>query len=43
MAKVLCALYDDPVNGYPKSYPWDGVPKIDRYHRRSIGANAEAH
>jgi hypothetical protein len=31
MAKILCALYDDPVNGYPKSYPWDGIPKIDRY------------
>ena len=21
MAKVLCALYDDPVDGYPKSCP----------------------
>jgi hypothetical protein len=30
MAKILCVLYDDPVNGYPKSYPRDGIPKIDR-------------
>jgi formate dehydrogenase len=31
MAKVLCVLYDDPVDGYPKSYARDGVPKLDRY------------
>ena len=31
MAKVLCALYDDPVDGYPKSYPRDDIPKITRY------------
>ena len=31
MAKVLCVLYDDPVDGYPKSYPRDGLPKIDHY------------
>jgi hypothetical protein len=31
MAKVLCALYDDPVGGYPKSYPRDDIPKITRY------------
>ena len=31
MAKVLCVLYDDPVDGYPKSYARDGLPKIDRY------------
>jgi formate dehydrogenase len=24
-------LYDDPVDGYPKSYPRDDLPKIDRY------------
>ena len=27
MAKVLCVLYDDPVDGYPKSYPRDDLPK----------------
>ena len=31
MAKVLCVLYDDPVEGFPKSYPRDGIPKIDKY------------
>src|SRR5271169_3710086 len=31
MAKVLCVLYDDPVDGYPKSYPRDDLPKIERY------------
>jgi formate dehydrogenase len=32
MAKVLCVLYDDPVDGYPPAYARDGVPKIDGYH-----------
>ncbi|MGH6796718.1 MAG: NAD-dependent formate dehydrogenase, partial [Methylocella sp.] len=31
MAKVICVLYDDPVDGYPKSYPRDDLPRIDRY------------
>jgi len=31
MAKILCVLYDDPVDGYPKSYPRDDLPKIERY------------
>jgi formate dehydrogenase len=31
MAHVLCVLYDDPVNGYPASYPRDDIPKIERY------------
>jgi formate dehydrogenase len=31
MAKVVCVLYDDPVDGYPTSYPRDSIPKIDRY------------
>jgi len=31
MAKVLCVLYDDPVDGYPKSYARDSVPKFDKY------------
>jgi len=31
MAKVLCVLYDDPVEGFPKSYARDGIPKIDKY------------
>jgi len=32
MAKVLCVLYDDPVEGYPPSYARDDVPKVERYH-----------
>jgi len=31
LAKVLCVLYDDPVSGYPKSYPRDNLPKLERY------------
>jgi formate dehydrogenase len=32
MAKVLCVLYDDPVDGYPPAYARDDVPKIERYN-----------
>lgn len=31
MAKILCVLYDDPVDGYPTSYARDDIPKLDRY------------
>ena len=31
MAKVLCVLYDDPVDGYPTSYARDEIPRVDRY------------
>jgi len=31
MAKVLCVLYDDPIDGYPSSYPRDDLPKIEHY------------
>lgn len=31
MAKVLCVLYDDPIDGYPTHYPRDGLPKLERY------------
>jgi formate dehydrogenase len=31
MAKVLCVLYDDPVDGYPTSYARDDLPRIDHY------------
>lgn len=31
MAKVLCVLYDDPIDGYPKSYAHDSIPKIESY------------
>ena len=31
MAKVVCVLYDDPVDGYPKTYARDDIPKISKY------------
>jgi formate dehydrogenase len=31
MAKVVCVLYDDPVDGYPPKYARDDIPKIDHY------------
>lgn len=31
MAKVLCVLYDDPIDGYPTSYARDDLPVIDHY------------
>jgi formate dehydrogenase len=31
MAKILCVLYDDPVDGYPPTYARPDIPKIDRY------------
>ena len=29
--KILCVLYDDPVDGYPKSYARDDIPSLQRY------------
>ncbi|MCW2880844.1 MAG: NAD+-dependent formate dehydrogenase [Sphaerisporangium sp.] len=31
MAKVLCVLYDDPVDGFPTSYARDDLPSIEHY------------
>jgi formate dehydrogenase len=31
VAKVLCVLYDDPVDGYPKAYPRDDLPQLNGY------------
>jgi formate dehydrogenase len=31
MAKVVCVLYDDPVDGYPSTYPRDDLPHLDHY------------
>lgn len=31
MAKVLCVLYEDPITGYPKSYPREDIPKLKKY------------
>ena len=31
MAKILCVLYDDPVDGYPPAYARDDLPAIEHY------------
>jgi formate dehydrogenase len=31
MAKVLCVLYDDPVEGMPTEYARDGLPELSHY------------
>ncbi|MFC0555602.1 NAD-dependent formate dehydrogenase [Planotetraspora thailandica] len=31
MAKVLCVLYDDPVDGYPTTYARDDLPTLSGY------------
>ena len=31
MAKIVCALYDDPVDGYPPKYARDDVPDLGSY------------
>ncbi len=31
MAKILCVLYPDPVDGYPTTYARDDVPVISSY------------
>ena len=42
MAKVLCVLYDDPVDGYPPSYARDEVPTIEGYHDGQTTPTPEA-
>jgi len=29
--KIVCVLYDDPVDGYPQSYARDDIPKLQHY------------
>ncbi len=31
MAKIVCVLYPDPVDGYPTSYAREGLPGLERY------------
>jgi formate dehydrogenase len=31
MAKVICVLYDDPIDGYPPAYARDSIPTIEAY------------
>src|SRR5207342_3555792 len=32
VAKVLCVLYEDPVDGHPSSYAREAIPRIERYY-----------
>src|SRR4029453_12594202 len=31
MGKILCVLYDDPIDGMPQAYARDDIPTLDRY------------
>lgn len=31
MAKILCVLYEDPVDGYPETYARDDLPALEEY------------
>jgi formate dehydrogenase len=42
MAKILCVLYDDPVDGYPPPYPRSAVPAVERYHDGQTTPTPEA-
>ena len=42
MAKIVCVLYDDPVDGYPKTYARDDIPKIDQISRWPNGPDPAA-
>jgi formate dehydrogenase len=42
MAKVLCVLYDDPVDGYPESYARDDIPRITSYPGGQTAPTPEA-
>lgn len=42
MAKVLCVLYDDPVDGYPTTYARDDIPTITSYPGGQTAPTPEA-
>jgi formate dehydrogenase len=42
MAKIVCVLYDDPIDGYPTSYARDDIPKIDSYPGGQTAPSPEA-
>jgi formate dehydrogenase len=31
MVKVICVLYDDPIDGHPETYARDVIPKLEQY------------
>ena len=43
MAKVVGVLYADPVDGYPKNYARDDIPKITKYPDGQTHAHPERH
>jgi formate dehydrogenase len=42
MAKILCVLYDDPIDGMPRSYARDSVPELSSYPDGSSLPSPEA-
>jgi formate dehydrogenase len=42
MAKVLCVLYDDPIDGMPRSYARDSLPELNSYPDGSSLPSPEA-
>lgn len=42
MAKIVCVLYDDPVDGYPQSYARDSIPEIRVYPDGQTAPSPEA-
>jgi hypothetical protein len=42
MAKIVCVLYANPVDGHASSYARDSVPRIERYGRADR-SHAEGH
>ncbi len=42
MAKILCVLYDDPVDRYPTSYPREEIPVISSYPDGQTAPTPEA-
>jgi formate dehydrogenase len=42
MAKILCVLYPDPENGFPKTYARDDIPTIARYENGQTAPNPKA-
>lgn len=41
MAKILCVLYADPIDGYPKTYARDSIPVITRYDNGQTAPSPE--
>ena len=41
MAKIICVLYDDPVDGYPKTYARDEVAQPKIYPGRTDSSHAQ--